>query len=191
MFTFKKRHQALYPVLAVGLTLLSACGSSTGSGESTAAENSSVASLVTPDPDRATPTPTAAERPLIRPDTSEAELTRMFKVYYACMRDNGLPESLFKMYSQANGMDVDTANKYRKQCGSKQPQPLFDSARESDPEFADHLRAEAKCLNDHGVPVQITKDGGIAGDGLPSGSKAHWLDDCEQQAFADYYKTLS
>lgn len=186
MFTRK----ALLPTLAGGLILLSACGSASSPGGST--DTASVASLSTPTTaDPSATKPPVAERPLIRPDTSEAELTRMFKVYYACMRDNGLPDSLYTMYSQANGMDTDTAAKYQKQCGSKQPQSLFDSARESDPEFADHLRADAQCLNGHGVPVEVTKDGNIAGDGLPSGSKAHWLDDCEQQAFADYYRKLS
>jgi hypothetical protein len=101
-----------------------------------------------------------------------------------------VPQKQIEIFSAKGGAFGDITTKYDKQCGSKEPEQIQDKARASDPEFADHQRAEAKCLNDHGVPVEITKDGEIAGDGLPPESKAHWLPDCKQKAFADYYRTL-
>jgi hypothetical protein len=182
--------KALIPALAVGLALLSACGSPGGTGGT---EQASVASLATPTTAEAsTPKPPVAERPLIRPDTSKAEIARMTKVYLNCLKDSGVPAATMKMFSAKGGPDSETAAKYQKQCGSKQAQQLFDKARTSDPDFADHLRTDATCLNRHGIRAEIRKDGDIwLLDDLPPDSKAHWLDDCEQEAFAGYYKTLN
>lgn len=192
MLTLEKRRRVLLSAAAVGLTLLSAC-SAAGSTEGAAdAGTASVASLATPKPaaDKPGPSPTTAQEVLIRPDTTRAERTRLWKVYVACLSENGVPRSMAKMFLAKGGADSETMAKYEKQCGAKEPKEINEKARTSDPDFADHQRAWAKCLNDHGVPVVITKDGDIAGEGLPPESKGHWVADCEQEAFADYYKTL-
>ncbi len=191
MPTFKASPRMLLPALLASLALLSACSSSGSTAGST--DTASVASLATPTTaaKAAATTPAAAERPLIRPDTSEAEVARMNKVYFDCLQDAGVPARMIKMFRAKQGSDADTAAKYEKQCGSKQPQQLFDRARNADPEFTDHLRADIACLNDHGIRAETRKDGGVwLLDDLPPDNKAHWLDDCEQQAFGGYYKTL-
>jgi hypothetical protein len=146
MLTFKThRLRTLLPALTVGLTLLSACGTG-GSTEGAAdAGTASVASLATAAPgatDPATPTKAKAERPLIRSDTSEAEKARLLKVYLNCLADNGVPQQQIKMFETKHGAGGDVVAKLDKQCGSKQPEQIYDKARASDPQFADHQRAE-------------------------------------------------
>lgn len=185
-----ERRRALLPTLVACLALLSACSSSS---DPDASEKPSVASLVTPTTaGKQAPTPTEAERPLIRPDTSRAEQARMYNVYLSCLKEAGVPTTMIKMFRAKQGADEDTTAKYEKQCGSKLPQQLLDKARESDPDFADHQRADVTCLKNHGIRAEIRKDGDIwLLDDLPPDDKAHWLDDCEQQAFAHYYRTLN
>ncbi|GAA3629377.1 hypothetical protein GCM10022223_53700 [Kineosporia mesophila] len=38
--------------------------------------------------------------------------------------------------------------------------------------------------------MRIDKDGGLVTDDVVPAGKDHWLGDCEDQAFADYFKTL-
>ena len=78
-----------------------------------------------------------------------------------------------------------------KACAAKEPESQFHRAERLDPDFADHVRAEVKCLNDHGIRA-IVQDGAPAlVDGLPGSGKGHWLEDCDHKAFASYYSTLN
>lgn len=78
----------------------------------------------------------------------------------------------------------------KKNCASKEPEMAMARAKRLDPAYADHLDANIKCLNDHGVKAVVQDGGPALVDGLPSERKGHWLDDCEQEAFASYYSTL-
>jgi hypothetical protein len=179
-----------FSVFAVCLALISACSSASSTAGPGA--TASVASLATPSTSgKHSPKTVVAERPLIRPDTSDAERARMNKVYLNCLRNAGVSAAKIAMFAAKQGVSSDVAAKYGKQCGSQQPQQLFDKARESDPEFADDLRADIACLNQHGIRAETREDGEIwLLDDLPPDDKAHWLDDCEQKAFGGYYRTL-
>jgi hypothetical protein len=83
------------------------------------------------------------------------------------------------------------AAKINAACAVKEPESPFNRAVRLDPEFADHVRANVKCLNGHGLKAIVEDDGSVGlVYGLPSSSKAHWLKDCEKQAFKTYYSTL-
>jgi hypothetical protein len=204
MFTLvvrRSRNITAILATAVGLTLLNACGG-TGS-EPSPADNgsSSVASIKTTATATATATKTPApqaERPLLRDDASEAEQNRLRVVYSDCLVQHGLPKEMIKGPGgypgdfESLGLRKGLAAKLKAACGSKEPELPIQRAARLDPDFADHIRADVKCLNSHGIKaiVQDGKDVGLV-NGLPSSSKSHWLDDCERKAFAGYYSTLS
>ncbi|MET0496115.1 MAG: hypothetical protein ABW000_23565 [Actinoplanes sp.] len=50
-------------------------------------------------------------------------------------------------------------------------------------------RAQRPDPSGAGVKAVVQDGGPALVDGLPSESKAHWLDDCEQEAFGNCYST--
>ena len=146
----------------------------------------------------ATPPASLAERPLIRPDASEEEQNRLRGIYSDCLLQNGFPKAGLKgpkggypSSLDGFGLSPKVEARIKKNCSAKEPELPFDRARRLDPDFADHVRTEVKCLKDHGIKAVIMEDGGPGlVDGLPGQSKGHWLDDCDRKAFAGYYSTL-
>jgi hypothetical protein len=197
----KTVHGATVVIAVVCLAFLSACGRADGDSARSSTEisghaTSSVASIKAPATESARPT--QAERPLIRLDASDADMVRIAEPYIDCMVQHGLPKQMVMKGPQGGypgdleslGLGRGVAAKIKAACGSLEPELEFQRAKRLDPDFADHARADAKCLTDHGIKASVQKDGDVAGDGLPSGSQAHWLDDCERKAFASYYSTL-
>ncbi|GAA2852979.1 hypothetical protein Acy02nite_51120 [Actinoplanes cyaneus] len=182
---------------ALVLGLIGGCGAGNDDASSSAP---GVASLQSPA--AGTPTATAratsAERPLIREDASEEEKVRLRDIYVDCMWENGFPKQ-DGMKGPNGGYpsnldDFDlgpgVVERIEKNCAAKEPESPFDRARRLDPAFDDHVRANVKCLNDHGIKAVVQDGAPALVDGLPSRSKSHLLDDCEREAFADYYSTL-
>ncbi|MEU4241792.1 hypothetical protein [Actinoplanes sp. NPDC026619] len=175
-----------------GLSFLAGCGDHQDASPG-------VASIARPS--AAAPSAAAApsERPLIRLDASEEEKTRLQDVYIDCLWANGFPKQ--GALKGRNGgypgdlEDFDLApavlDKIKTACGPKEPELPLQRAKRLDPKYADHLEANVKCLNEHGLKAVIENDGPALVNGLPSQSDGHWLDDCEQQAFAGYYSTLN
>ena len=191
------RTATLTAAAAVSLSVLSGCGSTDGS--ETSSDSPGVASLQSPATATATSTSSAApERPLIRQDASEEEKTRLRDVYIDCLWQNGLPrQAAMKGRNGGYPSDFETfdlgpgvADKLTKACGAKKPELPLQRAKRLDPDYADHLRATVQCLNDHGIEAVVQDGGPALVHGLPSESKSHWLDDCEREAFAEYYSTL-
>ena len=188
------RAVTLTTAAAVSLSILSGCGSTDES--ETSSGSPGVASLQSPA--TATSPTTTAERPLIREDASEEEITRLRDVYIDCLWQNGLPrQAAIKGRNGAVPADFDDfdlgpggAEKLTKACGAKKPELPLQRAKRLDPGYADHLRANVKCLNDHGIEAVVQDDGPALVQGLPSKDKSHWLADCEREAFAKYYSTL-
>lgn len=179
---------------AVGLSLLGGCGGTDNDNSSSGA--SGVASIHKPS--AAAAQPASSERPLIRQDASEEEKTRLQDVYIDCLWANGFPKQA-AMKGRNGGYPADleefdlapgVLDKIKKACGSKEPELPIQRAKRLDPDYADHLEANVKCLNAHGIKAVIQDNGPALVNGLPSGSRSHWLDDCERQAFAGYYSTL-
>jgi hypothetical protein len=187
--------RAVVLAAALSLSLLGGCGGTDNDNRSSSGAPG-VASIH--QPSAAAARPATSERPLIRPDASEEERTRLQDVYVDCLWANGFPKQAAS--KGRNGgypddlEDFDLApgvlDKIEKACGPKKPELPIQRAKRLDTDYADHLRANVKCLNDHGIKAVIQDNGPALVDGLPGDSKSHWLDDCERQAFAGYYSTL-
>jgi hypothetical protein len=179
------------------LDLAAGCG---GTAEDTSSPNTAdtkgVASIQKPS--AATAKTASAERPVIRLDASQEDRTRLQDAYIDCLLANGFPRQAVMKGPQggypADLEDFDLSAKVRadikQNCAAKEPEMAIARAKRLDPAYADHLEADVKCLNEHGLKAIAQDDGPALVDGLAAESKAHWLDDCEQQAFAGYYSTL-
>lgn len=176
---------------AISLGVIGGCGSTDPSSGT-----SGVASIQSPAP--AAARAIASERPLVRNDASEEEKTRLRDVYIDCLWQNGFPkEGAVKGRNGGYPSDLEpfglgpgVADRIRKACGSKEPELPIERAQRLDPDYLDHVRANVKCLNDHGIKAIIQDDKPALVDGLPGKSKGHWLDECEREAFKGYYSTL-
>ncbi|KUL31755.1 hypothetical protein [Actinoplanes awajinensis] len=196
----RSRSAAVVVTAAVSLTLVAGCsGAATTDSSSGAQATTGVASIQQPSA-AASATAVSAERPLIRLDASDEEITRAADVFTNCLLTNGLPKAAV----MKGGYTIDPANisdawgplsdkvraDLKKNCASKQPEFARDRARRLDPAYADHMEAFIKCLNDHDIKA-VLQDGELSSvDVMPTGSKAHWMQDCEQEGFASYYSTL-
>ena len=175
-------------MLLLAVVLLGGCGSAPTPGVATLRSPAAVSPSPSPSP----------ERPLIRADASEEEKTRLRDVYIDCLWANGFPkQGAIKGPNGGYPSDLTSfdlgpgvAERIHSACAAKEPESPFDRAERLDPEFADHVRANVKCLNAHGLKAVIQDGRPALVDGLPSQSKGHLLDDCERQAFAGFYSTL-
>ncbi|MET0496109.1 MAG: hypothetical protein ABW000_23530 [Actinoplanes sp.] len=191
----RSRSAAAVVTAVLSLTLVAGCSGATKTDSPSGAQGTTgVASIQKPSA-AASAKAVAAERPLIRLDASEEERTRLRNAFTNCLVDNGMP----KRFSMKAGVDADpevlgvsaeVMSDIKKNCASKEPEEAMARAKRLDPAYADHLDATIKCLNDHGVKAVVQDGGPALVDGLPGESKAHWLDDCEQEAFGNYYSTL-
>jgi len=192
----RSRSTAVAITAAVSLTLVAGCSGAAKTDSSPGAQGTTgVASIQKPSA-AASATAVAAERPLIRLDASDEEITRLRGVYLDCLLANGFPRQGVKGRNgypsdlDDFGLSAKVLGDIKKNCASKEPEMAMARAKRLDPAYADHLDANIKCLNDHGVKTVVQDGGPGLVDGLPSESKAHWLDDCEQEAFGSYYSTL-
>lgn len=162
----------LTPALATGF-LLTACGGGTSAGDPT---GTGVASL----PPTATegagsggngsggskakaPSKAADDgRPVIRVDTSDAEVDRLFAVYVKCLHSHGMKSDPTKLAS-AFGIDGNAKDSPEafKACQSKEPvsPAALDPAR--NPHYADDKRDWINCINKNSpiIKVVANKDG--------------------------------
>jgi len=192
----RSRSTAVAITAAVSLTLVAGCSGAAKTDSSPGAQGTTgVASIQKPSA-AASATAVAAERPLIRLDASDEEITRLRGVYLDCLLANGFPRQGVKGRNgypsdlDDFGLSAKVLGDIKKNCASKEPEMAMARAKRLDPAYADHLDANIKCLNDHGVKAVVQDGGPALVDGLPSESKGHWLDDCEKEAFASYYSTL-
>ena len=193
----RSRSTAVAITAAVSLTLVAGCSGAAKTDPSSGAQGTTgVASIQKPSA-AASAKAVAAERPLIRLDASEEEIARLQGAYLDCLLANGFPRRFVKGRDgypsdlEDLGLSAKVLGDIKKNCASKEPEMAMARAKRLDPAYADHLDANIKCLNDHGVKAVVQDGGPALVDGLPSESKGHWLDDCEKEAFAGYYSTLT
>ncbi|MFI1995914.1 hypothetical protein [Actinoplanes sp. NPDC020271] len=196
----RSRSAAAVVTAAATLTLAAGCSGAAKTDSSPGVQGTAgVASIQKPSAAASAET-VATERPLIRLDTSEEEIKRVSDVFADCLLTNGLPKAAV----MKGGTTIDPADisdvwgplsdkvraDLKKNCASKQPEFARDRARRLDPAYADHMEAFVKCLKDHDIKA-VLKDGELSSiDEMPTGGKAHWMQDCEQEGFAGYYSTL-
>ncbi|MCX4907001.1 hypothetical protein [Streptomyces sp. NBC_00878] len=169
------------------LALITACSGESGSAKS--AEDKGVASVTEPS-GKSSQAPAQAERPLIRPDTTEEEETRLGQLYQECQAQHGLAKYMIKnedgTWKGYKGGNDELWEKAKKACASKEPETLPQRAAREDPEFQDKNEKWLKCMRSHGLKVSAAADnpGMIAfDDGLPPDSQMKWIKKCEADAF--------
>ena len=191
----RSRSAAAVVTAAVSLTLVAGCGGAKNDSSSGAQSTTGVASIQKPSA-AASVQAVSVDRPLIRLDASDEEIARLRGAYLDCLLANGFPRQGVKGRNgypsdlEDFGLSAKVLGDIEKNCASKEPEMAIARAKRLDPAYADHLDANIKCLNDHGVKAVVQDGGPALVDGLPSESKGHWLDDCEQKAFGSYYSTL-
>ena len=191
----RSRSAAAVVTAAVSLTLVAGCGGAKNDSSSGAQSTTGVASIQKPSA-AASVQAVSVDRPLIRLDASDEEIARLRGAYLDCLLANGFPRQGVKGRNgypsdlEDFGLSAKVLGDIEKNCASKEPEMAIARAKRLDPAYADHLDANIKCLNDHGVKAVVQDGGPALVDGLPSESKSHWLDDCEQKAFGSYYSTL-
>ena len=172
-------------------TLITACGGEPEPAKS--AEDKGVASVTQPgDKQSQTPeqSPAQAERPLIRPDTTEEEEWRLVQVHQECQALYGLEPYMIKnddgSWKGYKGGNDKLWKEALKACASKEPEPLPARVAKEDPNWKDKYRKWLKCMESHGMDVEPTWDtpGYFAfTHGLPPVSKTKWIKKCEAEAY--------
>ena len=148
--------------LALG-ALLSACS---GSAADSGTGQSDVASLVSVAPPQAS-TSAAAERPLVRTDTSAEEEERMWETWQECLADNGGPSKMALADKRNADLGLDAkAKKAEAACANKRPEKVWERAKRLDPAYADKLRDWVTCIRSHGIDAWES-DGFLAFESLP------------------------
>ena len=150
-------------LIALGLSVAVLAGCS-GSPEQTAPE---VVSLQPPGSAPASaPAAKAQVAPVIRPDTTSAEVLRMQQPWMQCRKANGVP-----MKTRDGLLDIDAGRtgvngrimttrdqKVVKACGKLQPVYAPELDEDKNPYWADDDDNYHKCLVENGVPL-VKKDG--------------------------------
>ncbi|MGW7572190.1 hypothetical protein ACWGJV_38795 [Streptomyces tendae] len=171
-------------LLAAGLAL-TACAGGGGAGGNEGGQKSSdsgVASLATPSSGgaKAGAAPSAqssaaaveAERPVLRLDSTQEEIDRLWDGYWACLQDRGVPMNTGRVErpgEQAPPVDdAKVTAQYKKQyaaCLYRMPLQPVEERPETNPHYADDHRAYAGCLKSKGLKVHEV----FGPDGSPDG----------------------
>jgi hypothetical protein len=182
-----RRHRL--SVLALASTvLLGGCSDTpiTAGTETTA----SVASIPRTGTTPATTKPVAVEGPLIRHDTSEAEIARFYQVYSNCLAAEGVPMQKGKA---GISQDPETLARYKTEltaCAAKRPESVAERDQRQNPEdFPDHLRQWVSCMKSKGLDVVvIPPDGwGISDEAAARGYVPDFrvVQKCQLKVFGD------
>ncbi|GIJ49258.1 hypothetical protein Val02_61440 [Virgisporangium aliadipatigenens] len=159
-----------------------------------APEKPEVATLASDPATAASPSPAAAERPLIRTDTSPEEEERLWDVYLKCLADHGYTKA---GGDAANGggssgaaprpalpdpRDEELSAAAEAACGSKKPEQVWERAKRTDPQYADKLHAWVTCIRAQGIDAW-ENDGFLAFKSLPPENEMKKVDECQDKAF--------
>ena len=162
----------------LGAAALCAVLSGCGGAEPDPGGGGDVASLASAEPQQSV-TPAAAERPLVRTDTSEKDEDRMWDLWQDCLTENGMPP---KAELAESGRDDPRAKKAEAACETKQPEQVWERARRTDPAYADKLRDWVTCIRSHGIDAW-EDDGFLAFESLPPENQMKKVDECQDKAF--------
>lgn len=189
--TRRARTSAARGIALTAVVLLAGCGSTASpSGAPGVASVKKPSAAVSPS--------VAAERPLVRNDASAAERTRIQDAFIDCLWANGFPREGaakgpnggFPSDLTSFGLGAGLQEKIEKACGAKKPEQMIDRAERLNPDYADHVRDNVACLNEHGLEAVVENGSPALVNGLPGEGQGRWLDECERKAFAEYYSTL-
>ncbi|MGC9538291.1 hypothetical protein [Streptomyces sp. UG1] len=165
---------------ATGLVVLTACGGGGGGGDADKGGQGEVASISTPAAGGGSAQPSAdpdAGRPQIRLDSTQDDINRMYDVWLACLKENGV-EKKYKTSPNAPGV---------KACKGKEPldPPELDPA--NNPDYSDDVRIMVKCMNEHGIKSVVVEGGWGLEDGasMNAPNYAEIQTGCQVKAFGE------
>ncbi|MFI5842976.1 hypothetical protein ACIA8K_25030 [Catenuloplanes sp. NPDC051500] len=136
----------------------------TGCGGADPQAGDDVPTLVTPGAAAAASgsAPAGAERPVIRPDATEEEITRLENLWAACLVAAGVPHHVDEAGNYGKP-EVDLADpQYRAavdSCAATQPESWLDRERRTDPKFTDRLLEAVACLKAKGYQARVDTEG--------------------------------
>jgi hypothetical protein len=162
----------LFLALAL-VALLAACGSQPDSG------SPDVATLASGPAPAATPT-ARDDHPLIRPDTSQEELDRMYAAYNRCLKEHGLDVKQPKAADAAAPSRMAAAEQ---QCEQIRPEQLWERAKRTDPAYADKLHEWVKCVRAFGIDA-TEADGRLTLTVMPTDEQLEKINECQTKAFS-------
>lgn len=186
--------------MAIALPL-AACGHDTSS-------DPSVATVATAAPvSSAQPGASAAVRPQLRLDTTDAERWRMNQIWWSCLKDAGAPVMVMPVKS-SQGRNIpgyepgdvipsstgylDTDPKFtepRKKCIGKEPLEPAELDPKRNPHYADDYKNEIDCMRQAGLTVTTSKDPDgtdefVVSSGTDGDDRDKLINDCRMKAFA-------
>jgi hypothetical protein len=108
----------------------------------------------------AQPPDQAQERPVIRPDATEADIANLERAYMLCLKNAGVDVDVPAdgPVGKPKSLDDPRMPAASKICASKEPESWFDRERRDNPEFVDRLREAVKCLKDKGFEARLDGD---------------------------------
>jgi hypothetical protein len=117
-----------------------------------------VVTLESPSTTKAATPAAGEERPVIRPDATEADIRMLENAYGKCLEEAGLKVAKDDAgnYGKASG---DLNGAAAKKCAVKAPESWLERERRTDPDFADRLRAAVACLKEKGYQARVGPDG--------------------------------
>jgi hypothetical protein len=195
------RGVGLFLLMLSAAALLTGCGGSTSAGDP--GPPPTVASVDTqppaaPDATQAQPGPDA--RPVLRPDSTNEDMDRVYGAWSDCLHKHGVPSrwkggdvSASKVLQDARTNNPKKFASADKACASKEPEDYKDRLRRQDPtDYQERGRSYLKCLKDKNVkftpatgkdnpdndPMAISFDDGVSvARGMDASSQ------CEKVAF--------
>ncbi|GHC33593.1 hypothetical protein GCM10010348_70640 [Streptomyces anthocyanicus] len=182
-------------VATAALLLLTACGGGDAQSSGTAGGDGGGVASVTGQDKQPKEEAAQAERPLIRPDMTQEDEERLFRVWESCMAKNGYKRD-DEYTGEVGGPKPDSATVEKwgeqyeaaqKVCAAKEPERLWERARREDPEYQDKFDKWLECAQSSGVKVgRSPEDPGILAyeDGLPAADQLKKVADCEAEAFS-------
>lgn len=172
---------------ALGVLLLSvaACAAHPAGGAP------DVATLQSPGPVRASSAAPASQRPVLRPDMTDAEIVALQNAYSGCLAEHGVPVTGAAGANEVRKPTVDLSlPQYaaaRTACAAKEPESWRDVVARTDPQYADRVRAELRCLTDQGIKAELRGQPPyvVFTDDRQVGRAMDLEPECERKAFGD------
>jgi hypothetical protein len=156
-----------------------------------------VATLRSESPAAGRPSPSPAQqRPVLRPDMSDAEVIALENAWTRCLGDHGVPLQPAVPDAVVKPTVDLTLPQYKaatQACAVKEPEDWRDVEARTDPQYADRLRVEVQCLKDKGIKAELRGQPPhiVFVDDRQVARALDLTPECEKKAFGDVMKQFN
>jgi hypothetical protein len=130
-------------------------------------------------PPTAVPPAATGDRPLIRADSTEEEVARMWDAYHRCVKENGGLDP--NRPKPAGGVTPEMLAAEEK-CTHVRPEHVWERAKRTDPEYRDRLREWVMCVHAYGIEA-TDADERLTLTLMPTDAQLRQIDECQYRAF--------